>query len=96
MQGDHEELEILLQKCLISSCFNEKISLRKREHRYIEILSRKIHAVRFIEESLDGHDDAKSAGNDPTMQIPLLDFVRSIFIDVSLSSHVSFRDSPSA
>ena len=29
MQGDHEELEILLQKCLISLRFNQKLSLKK-------------------------------------------------------------------
>ena len=28
-QGHHEELEILLQKCLISSRFNQKLSLKK-------------------------------------------------------------------
>ena len=29
-QGDHEELKILLQKCLISSPFNQKLSLQER------------------------------------------------------------------
>ena len=28
MQGDHDELKILLQKCLISSHFNQKFSLQ--------------------------------------------------------------------
>ena len=30
MQGDQEECKILLQRHLISSCFNERLSLRKR------------------------------------------------------------------
>ena len=29
MKGDHEELTIFLQKCLISSRFNQKLSLRE-------------------------------------------------------------------
>ena len=28
-QGNHEELKILLQKCLISSRFNQKLSLQE-------------------------------------------------------------------
>ena len=32
----HEELKIFLQKHLISSCFNQKLSFREREHRFIE------------------------------------------------------------
>ena len=36
MQENHEEVEILLQKCLISSRFNQKLSFKKREHRFIE------------------------------------------------------------
>ena len=32
MQGDQEKLEILLQKCLISSRFNQKLSLKREEH----------------------------------------------------------------
>ena len=41
MQGNHEEIEILLQKHLISSGFNQKLSLKKREHRFVEISSQK-------------------------------------------------------
>ena len=59
MQGNHEELEILPQKCLIYSRFNQKLSLKKGEHRFIEISSQKIRAVQFAEGALDGHDDAK-------------------------------------
>ena len=38
LQGDPEELEIVLQKYLISSRFNQKLSLKREEHRFIEIL----------------------------------------------------------
>ena len=34
IQGDHEELKILLQKCLISSCFNQKLSLQGEKNIY--------------------------------------------------------------
>ena len=96
MQGNHEELEIFLQKCLISSCFNQKFSLKKGDHRFIEISSRKIRAVRFAEGALDDHDDAKEVGHDPMTWIPFfLDFGCPIFIKVSSSSHVLIRDSPS-
>ena len=30
MQGDHEELKILLQSCLISSRFNQKLGLQRK------------------------------------------------------------------
>ena len=30
IQGNHEELEIFLQKCLISSCFKRKLCLKNR------------------------------------------------------------------
>ena len=90
MQGDDEELDILLQKCLISSRFNQKLSLRKREHQFIKILSQKIYAVQFAEGALDGHNDEKSVGHDPTTWIPLLlDLGHPIFIGVSLCSHLS-------
>ena len=96
MQGDHEELRILLQKPLISSCFNQTLSLQREEDRFIEILMRKICAIRFAEGALDGCDCAKSVGHDCTTQIPLLlDYCRSIFIGVSTLSHMLIRDSPS-
>ena len=66
MQGDHEELKILLQNLLIASRFNRKFSLQGEEHLFIEKISRKTRAVLFVEEILDGHDCTKSVGHDPT------------------------------
>ena len=40
-QGDHEELKILLQNFLIASRFNRKLSLRRKEHLFMEEKSRK-------------------------------------------------------
>ena len=94
MQGNHEEVEIFLQKCLISSRLNQKLSLKKGEHRFIEISLRKICAVRFAEGAFDGHDDVKQVGHDPrTRASLLLNFDRLIFIGVSSISHMSIRDS---
>ena len=99
-QENHEELKIFLQKCLISSRFNQKLHFKKREHRFIEKSSQKIWAIRFAEEQLDAHDAATShaiSGPDPMTQAPLLlDFCRLIFIRVSTWSCVSLHDSPSA
>ena len=39
MHGDHEELKILFQNCLISSRFNRKLSYKKKEHLFIEKIS---------------------------------------------------------
>ena len=76
--------------------FQSKVKFKKGEHRFIEISSRKMCIVWFIEGALDGHDDAKKVGYDPTTRIPLfLDFDRLIFIGESSSSHVSICDSPS-
>ena len=34
-QGDHEELKIFLQNCLISSRFNQELKFKEEEHRFI-------------------------------------------------------------
>ena len=94
IQGDHKELKFFLQKCLISSRFNQKMSLQEgRTSIYRKIIAKK-GAVRFSERTLDGCDRTKSVGHDHTTRIPLLqDFVRSIFIRVSLRGNISLLDS---
>ena len=95
MQGDHEELKILLQKYLSYSRFNQKLSLeRARTSIYREIIAknagRLIHLKgfgRLILREIEGHD--------PTTRIPLLDFCRPIFIGEFLTGHMSLGDSPS-
>ena len=95
-QEDHVKLTILLQKCLISSRFNRKLSLEDRRISIYKILTRKLCAVRCVERALDGCDCAKSVGHDPTTWIPLLlNYRCPIFIRVSSLSHVSIGDSPS-
>ena len=49
-QGDHKELTNLLQNCLISSRFNQKLCLQGEEHCFIGNFLRKIRAVRFADE----------------------------------------------
>ena len=44
-QGDHEELNILLQNCLIASLFNQKLVYKENEQLFIENFSRKMGAV---------------------------------------------------
>ena len=90
---DHEEVNILLQKCLISSHFNQNLSLQGgRTAIYRKIIA--INAVRPIRwRRLDGWDGAKSVGHDPMTGIPLtLDFGRAIFIGLSLWSQLSLYD----
>ena len=52
--GDHEELKYFFQKCLIFLRFIEKFSLKREEHRFIEILTGKICIVQFAKGALDG------------------------------------------
>ena len=40
MQGNHEELKIMLQNCLISSRFNQELSLQRKEHHFIREMLR--------------------------------------------------------
>ena len=43
VQGDHEELNILIQNCLTSSRFNQKLSLeRDRTSIYREIIAQNV------------------------------------------------------
>ena len=35
MQGDHEELKILLKNCLIASRFNQELREEERVHRFL-------------------------------------------------------------
>ena len=93
-QGDHEELNILLQNYLISSRFNQKLSLQwGRTYVYRKIL-RKMMDVWFAEETLDSHDRVKSVGHDPTIRIHLfLKICHPIFIGVSRCGHVSLHES---
>ena len=93
MQGDHDELKSLLKKCLISSCFIQKFSLKRRDHQFIDKSSRKMRAFRVAEDWLEDHDVATSraiSGHDPTTWAPLiLDLCRLIFIRVSTWSNMS-------
>ena len=96
MQGNHKELKILLQKCLASSRFNQKLSLRKENIDFIEISLRKISAVRFAEKALDTHDasTSRAMSGHVLMSWPhvLLNFCHLIFIGPLLCGHVSLHD----
>ena len=79
-QGDNEELKIMLEKCLISSRFNQEFSLKEKS-------SRKIGAVQFPEGRLDGRDAfmlRTISGHVPMTRAHLLLMIRRlIFIGVS-------------
>ena len=66
MQGDHEELKILLQNCLISSRINQEL-LKRREYIGFYRRSPAKNTGRLIQwRRWDGHDFMKSVGHNPT------------------------------
>ena len=63
--GDHDELEILLQKCVISSRFNQKLSYKERTSIYKDFNEKNV--VRPIHyRSFGGFGGPRSYGADST------------------------------